>query len=47
MLKKMFVILSLVLFLPVAACNTVEGLGEDTAAAGNAIDREASENKGY
>ncbi len=45
MLKKMFAILSLVVFLPAAACNTVEGIGEDTAAAGHAVEHAAEDAK--
>ncbi len=45
MLKKTLVILSLVMFLPVAACNTVEGLGEDTQVAGQAVENAAVDAK--
>ena len=30
-----------------AACNTVEGVGEDVSAAGNALDESAEENNNY
>ena len=30
-----------------AACNTVEGVGEDVRAAGNAVDNAAEENNTY
>ncbi len=30
-----------------ASCNTIEGVGEDMGAAGDAIDREAEESKNY
>lgn len=33
--------------LALAGCNTTAGLGEDLEAAGSAIDREATETKGY
>lgn len=36
-----------VLALPLAACNTMEGLGEDTKAAGSALENAAEDNKGY
>ena len=39
--------LATVLLLPLAACNTMEGLGRDTQAAGDALTGAASENKGY
>ncbi len=32
---------------PLAACNTMEGLGRDTKAAGEAITGSAKENKAY
>ena len=32
---------------PLAACNTVEGVGKDVEAAGDAIEDSASENKRY
>lgn len=38
MMKKFLSILALALFLPAAACNTIEGFGEDTQAAGSAIE---------
>ncbi|MCI5049915.1 MAG: entericidin A/B family lipoprotein [Rickettsiales bacterium] len=31
----------------IAACNTIEGVGEDIRAAGNAIDNSAEENNTY
>jgi predicted small secreted protein len=33
--------------LPLASCNTMEGLGRDTKAAGDALSNAAQENKGY
>ncbi len=35
------------LALPLGACNTMEGLGRDTQAAGDALTGAAKENKGY
>ena len=35
------------LTLPVAACNTMEGLGRDTRAAGDALTGAARDNKSY
>lgn len=45
MLKKTLLILSVLAFLPVAACNTVEGIGEDTAVAGHAVEDAARDAK--
>ncbi|MEX1200173.1 MAG: Entericidin EcnAB [Methylophaga sp.] len=39
--------LSILMMLGLAACNTMEGIGEDMGAAGDAIDREAEESKNY
>ncbi|HEX2752435.1 MAG TPA: entericidin A/B family lipoprotein [Alphaproteobacteria bacterium] len=39
--------LAAVLLLPLAACNTMEGLGRDTKAAGDALTGAAKDNKGY
>ena len=36
-----------VVMMPLAACNTMEGLGQDTKAAGEAITDSAQDNKGY
>ena len=41
------VVLLSVVALPLAACNTMEGLGRDTKAAGEAITDSAKGNKGY
>lgn len=48
-IQKMIMCLTVMtIFLsPLVACNTVEGVGEDTAAAGHALDRAANENKTY
>lgn len=40
-------VLLILMTLGLAACNTVEGIGEDMGAAGDAIDREAEESKDY
>lgn len=36
-----------VLLAPLSACNTMEGLGRDTRAAGEALTGAAKDNKGY
>lgn len=36
-----------VLLAPLSACNTMEGLGRDTQAAGDALTGAAKDNKGY
>ncbi|HET8807373.1 MAG TPA: entericidin A/B family lipoprotein [Methylophaga sp.] len=40
-------ILSILMTLGLAACNTIEGVGEDMEAAGDAIEDEAEESKNY
>lgn len=40
-------VLLILMTLGLAACNTVEGIGEDMGAAGDAIDRQAEESKDY
>lgn len=35
------------LVLGLAGCNTIQGIGQDMSAAGQAIEREADKNKGY
>lgn len=45
MLKKMLLVVSMLAFLPVAACNTVAGLGEDTQVAGQAVENAAEDAK--
>lgn len=40
-MRKLFVILSAFGALTVAACNTVEGVGEDVQAAGQAVEETA------
>ncbi len=32
---------------PLSACNTIEGLGEDTQAAGQGLENAAEDTKGY
>lgn len=47
--KKWIQCFALAAFLiaPLAACNTVEGLGQDTKAAGEALSDVAKDTKGY
>lgn len=45
--KLALVALLAVLTLPLTACNTMEGLGKDTQAAGDALTGAAKDNKGY
>lgn len=47
--SKKIALMSLValLAMPLAACNTMEGLGEDTQAAGDALENAAEDNKNY
>jgi len=48
MLRKLAVLLSLIGFAPVlAGCNTVEGVGKDVKASGQAIEKAAEKNKTY
>jgi predicted small secreted protein len=51
MAKKIVALLSLVGFAVVAVamtgCNTVEGVGKDVKAGGQAIEKAADKNKGY
>ncbi len=48
-MKKWIQVLALaaVLVAPLSACNTIEGLGRDTKAAGDALTGAARDNKGY
>jgi len=39
--------LAAVLLMPLSACNTMEGLGKDTKAAGEALSGVAKDSKGY
>lgn len=47
--KKWFQCLALVVVIvaPLSACNTMEGLGRDTQAAGDALTDSAKDNKSY
>jgi entericidin B len=48
MMKKIAAALSLVaMSVAVAACNTVEGMGKDVKATGQAIEKAADKNKTY
>ena len=45
---KRTIILTLAILLPMlAACNTMQGIGEDTAAGGKALENSADKNKDY
>jgi len=44
-MKTAFAALAFLLAASAAACNTVEGVGEDLSAAGQAIDQTAEDNK--
>ncbi len=48
-MKKLIIAIGLlaVLAMPLAACNTVEGVGKDTKAAGNAVEDAAQDSKTY
>ncbi len=48
-IQKTIICLTLmtVFVLPLMACNTMEGLGEDTQAAGRGLENAASDNKSY
>lgn len=48
-MKKLLICLGLlaVLALPLSACNTMEGVGKDTSAAGDAIHDSAKDAKNY
>ena len=47
-MTKLFAMLSvIVLAILTAACNTVEGMGKDVKATGDAIEKAAQKNKGY
>jgi len=48
MLRKLVVLFSLLGFaLPLAGCNTVEGVGKDVKATGQAIEKAAEKTKTY
>lgn len=45
-MKKLILVLATLMALPaLAACNTIEGVGEDVSAAGGAVSGAASETK--
>jgi entericidin B len=48
-MKKQLLIYTIALFtlLGISACNTMEGMGRDIEAGGDAIEDSASDNKGY
>lgn len=46
-MKTMALILSFCLTLVLAGCNTMEGIGKDVEAAGDAIENSAKDNKRY
>lgn len=46
-MKFIAVLLSFCFGLALTGCNTMEGVGEDVGAAGNAIEDSAQENKNY
>ncbi len=45
--KIMLAAVLAVLMAPLAACNTIEGIGRDAKAAGEAVTGAASKSKGY
>jgi predicted small secreted protein len=48
MLKKIAALIALTGFaLAIAACNTIEGVGKDVKASGNAIEKAAEKNRTY
>ena len=44
-LKALFAVVAIASFLPLAACNTVEGMGQDTQVAGEAVSDTARDAK--
>ncbi|BDZ73701.1 MULTISPECIES: entericidin A/B family lipoprotein [Methylophaga] len=46
-MKPLALLLSVCFILFLAGCNTMEGIGKDVGAAGDALEKSASENKGY
>jgi predicted small secreted protein len=47
-IRTLILILALIIMiLPLSACNTMEGLGKDTRAAGESLENAARGNKGY
>jgi predicted small secreted protein len=47
MIKLLAALWVVVLAILAAACNTVEGMGKDVKATGDAIEKAAQKNKGY
>jgi entericidin B len=47
LMKFLTLLLTLAFSLSLTACNTVEGVGKDVEAAGDAIEDSADENKNY
>jgi predicted small secreted protein len=46
-MKVFSIMLAFALTLIASGCNTIEGMGKDVEAAGDAIEKKASENKNY
>lgn len=46
-MKTLVAILCLSVMPLLAACNTMEGMGEDISKGGDKIEKEANQNKGY
>ena len=46
-MKPFAVLLSICFVLLLSGCNTMEGIGKDVGAAGDALEKSASDNKGY
>ncbi len=46
-MKPLALLFSLCFILLLSGCNTMEGIGKDVGAAGGALEKSASEHKGY
>lgn len=46
-MKPLVLVVSVCFILFLAGCNTMEGIGKDVGAAGDALEKSASEKKGY
>ncbi|MBY0354844.1 MAG: entericidin A/B family lipoprotein [Rickettsiales bacterium] len=46
-MTRPIILLSIIAMNLLAACNTVEGVGEDVKAGGHKLEKTAEENKGY
>jgi entericidin B len=46
-MKPFAVLVSVCFVLLLSGCNTMEGIGKDVGAAGDALEKSASDNKGY